>query len=87
MRGSAAAARRAAPLPLLSLLAHTIIIVLLGRREAAAQDTAVTDGESAADGASKKLEVAAYFTEFTRQGPYPYQVGAGGEKEGRGSRR
>jgi hypothetical protein len=34
-------------------------------------DVTPTDGD---EGASQSVEVASYFTEFTRQGPYPYQV-------------
>ena len=32
------------------------------------------DGDGADAGGAKQVEVASYFTEFTRVGPYPYQV-------------
>ena len=68
-----------------SLLPHLLLLLLLcpwqqeqRRGMVEAQDTLegdpTVDGEG--DGAEEKkgVEVAQYFTEFARQGPYPYQI-------------
>ena len=67
-----------------SLLPHLLLLLLLcpwqqqQRGMVEAQDTLAgdptVDGEG--DGAEEKkgVEVAQYFTEFARQGPYPYQI-------------
>ena len=60
----------------LGLLLLLLLLLLFNAHPTSAQDgDLLLDGETNTATEEKKgVEVAQYFTEFTRQGPYPYQV-------------
>jgi hypothetical protein len=75
MRGAAAARRRPASLPLLLILfLQTCLTREAGAQDALGDPTVEGEGAEGEEEKSKTIEVASYFTEFARQGPYPYQV-------------
>jgi|AntAceMinimDraft_1070359.scaffolds.fasta_scaffold26664_2 hypothetical protein len=51
-----------------------LLLLLLPAHEVAAQDVTGDGPEGTGGGTRAAVEVTAYFTEFTRVGPYPYQV-------------
>jgi hypothetical protein len=69
----------------LTCVAWTLFLVLLTATTSAVSGQTAADGSTTGDSADAtfeddipppvpKVEVQAYFTEFTRQGPYPFQV-------------
>ena len=74
-----AARPRARPSPSPRSLAPLLLCLLVLLPGARAQlgdgvDVGTEDADADADGEGASVEVASYFTEFTREGPYPYQV-------------
>ena len=69
-----AARPRARPSSLAPLL--LCLVLLPGARAQVGDgvDVGTEDAGADADGERASVEIASYFTEFTREGPYPYQV-------------
>ncbi len=69
------AARPRAPRPSLAPLLLCLVLLPGARAQVGdGVDVGTEDAGADADGERASVEIASYFTEFTREGPYPYQV-------------